>query len=110
MKEVNPSDWKSKAGYDIKITSSSEREQENLENIQKLMAVKGQMTDNPVLTRIVSKKLMELVDLSSEEIKEVIDYEKNKPMMMPQMPESTSPEALQLQQSTQRLKQLAPAI
>jgi len=109
MKEVNPSDWKSKAGYDIKITSSSEREQENLENIQKLMAVKGQMADNPVLTRIVSKKLMELVDLSSEEIKEVIDYEKNKPMM-PQIPEGTPPEALQLQQSTQRLKQLAPAI
>ncbi len=81
-KEVGPSDWKSKKGYTIKITSSAEKEQENLQNIRKLMVVKGNMPDNPVVQRILSKKMMELVDLSAEEIKEVIDYEKNKPPVM----------------------------
>ncbi len=80
-KEVGPSDWKSKAGYTIKITSSAEKEQENIQNIQKLMVVKQNFPDNPVVQRILGKKMMEIVDLSSEEIKEVIDYEKNKPMM-----------------------------
>ena len=98
-KDVKPSDWKSELGYDVEITSSAEREQENMENLQKLMAVKGQMPDNPILQRILSKKLMEIVDLSAEEIKEVIEYEKNKPLT--QMPIQAPPQALQAPQMPQ---------
>ncbi len=81
MKEVGPSDWKSQSGYTVKITSSAEKEQKGIENLQKLQVAKNMMPDNPVLTRIVGKRAIELVDLSSEEIKEVMDYEKNKPIM-----------------------------
>lgn len=88
-KEISPNDWKSEAGYEVKITSSAEQEQENLQTIQKLNAVIAQMPNNPPLLKIYHKKLLDLGGLNADEIREVLDYEKQAlqtpvPSQMPQ--------------------------
>lgn len=96
-KEIGPKDWKSEAGYKVRVLSSAEQEQETLENIQKLNAIKAQMPDNTPLKKIYEKKLLDLAGLSSDEIKEVMDFEEQKknisaqimpsaPKEMPMMP------------------------
>ena len=86
-KKVKASDWKSKAGYKIKVSSSSEQDTETATNFQKLMLVGQKFPDNAALQRVVQKRMIELADLTPDEIKEIMDFEKNKPpMQMTPMP------------------------
>jgi len=75
---VKPSDWKDESGYVCKVVSNSEREQKNVETVQKMQAVSNLFKGNAPLERIMKKKALDLVDLSMEEIKEVMDFEKQK--------------------------------
>lgn len=77
-KEVSPNDWKSQAGYLVKVTSRAERESKTIDDLQKLNAVVAQMPDNEPLKEIYQKKLLELVDLDANQIKDVMDFEKQK--------------------------------
>lgn len=68
-------DWKSDKGYNCRVVSSTEREKESLETIQKLSAVKAQFPNNPVMNKIYGKKVLEFAKLNPDEIKEVLDFE-----------------------------------
>jgi len=74
-KSVGPKDWESKAGYEVKITSSAEQEQETLDTIQKFNAVVAQFPNNVPLKKIYQKKLLDLIKVTPEEQKEVLDFE-----------------------------------
>lgn len=75
---VSPTDWKDEAGYICKVVSSSERNQKNIEEVQKLQAVTGMFPENVPLKRIMKKKALDLIEgLSQEEIDEVLDYDEN---------------------------------
>ncbi len=82
--EVGTKDWISKKGYDITVQSSSEQESEKTRGIQRLVYLKSQFPNNPVLNRIVQRRSLELVDLSHEEMKEIEEYEDK--MMAQPMP------------------------
>jgi len=128
-KKVKRTDWKSTAGYKVKVTSTSEQEAQETEGIQRLIAIKQQFPDNPVLAKTLEKRILEIADLTPEEIKEILAFEEQKltsmltppqtqptaPPMAPQTPSAPQPtqpqpELLKLKGSTQRLKQLATTI
>lgn len=73
---VGPTDWKDESGYICKVVSSSERNQKNIEAVQKLQAVTAMFPNNKPLNTIMKKKALDLIDgLSQEEIDEVLDFD-----------------------------------
>ena len=111
-KEVRASDWKSEMGYKIRISSSSEQDAETTSKLQRMIALKAQFPDNLPLQRIIQKRMIEIVDLTPDEMKEVSDFEKQKmvqPMLTMEQPvrETASPEALSLKSKVSNLRQLA---
>ncbi len=106
-KEVSGKDWKSKAGYKALVQSSSEQEQEKTKGIQKFMFLRQQFPDNPALAKIAQRRMLEMADLTAEEMREIEDYEKKKAEMpqqpaMPQQPEQPqNKEEIQMAQQLQ---------
>jgi hypothetical protein len=74
-KTVLKGDWVSEAGYEPIVQSSSERENDNTKSVQKFMFVLSQFPNNPVLRKIAQKRMLEIVDLSPEELKQVEESE-----------------------------------
>ena len=75
MKKVFKSDWKSDEGYRPIILSSSEREQETVKSIQKFTFLLQQFPNNSALRTIAQKRMLESVDLTPEELKQVEEAE-----------------------------------
>lgn len=93
-KEIKPSDWKSEKGYRVEVKSSSEQEAESTSAVQKWAFIKQQFPDNPVVAKIAARRTLEIVDVTSEELKEIEDFEKQKAQMMqmqPMQPIQTQP-------------------
>ena len=86
-KKLVPTEWRSEAGYSCRVVSSTEREQKNLETVQKMNAVKAQFPVNQALKRIYDKKVLEFGGFNPEEIQEVMDEQEQNPQpMMMQIP------------------------
>ena len=84
FKRVYAGDWKSDIGYKAIVRSSSEQEQEVTKGIQKFMFILSQFPNNPALRKISQKRMLEMVDLTPEELKEVEQAEEQATMMAPQ--------------------------
>lgn len=103
-KDIASSDWKSKYGYRSDIKSSSEQEEEDTKSIQKWMFIKSQFPNNPALTRISQKRMLGIVDLTADEMREVEDAEKQIQDMTQQTQQpQVNP---QVQQMNERMGQL----
>lgn len=89
---VKPKDWYSRAGYTVKVMAASEKEDADMQSLQKLNAVVQSIPGNTPLVGIYQKKLLEFGGLTPDEIKEVTDFEKQKQQVMPGMPGATGPE------------------
>lgn len=85
-KDIRGRDWKSDKGYRVEAHSSSEQEAEKGKGIQRMMFVKQQFPDNPVLAEIMQKRVLELLDLTPEELRNVNEFEKRKIEMMQNQP------------------------
>lgn len=101
---VKPQDWKDEAGYICKVISSSERDQKNIEQVQKMQAVSNMFPENVPLKNILKKRALDLVELSPEEIKEVMDFEQQQEVT-PVTPPVPSPVDLALEKQTQAMAQ-----
>lgn len=107
-KVVYDSDWKSKAGYEPTVASSSEQEADELKSIQKFSVVVAQFPNNMALKKVIQSRELKMLDLNPQELKEIQDEEdrmaleaqnaKNKEMMQEPTPMST--EQPQPQQDT----------
>ncbi len=75
-KTVFPSDWKSKAGYKAYVRSSSEQEEEKTKSVQRFQFLVQQFPQNAALRRIAQRRMLEIADLTPEEIREIADEEK----------------------------------
>jgi hypothetical protein len=102
-KTVLKSDWKSTAGYEPMVRSTSEQEIDNTKSIQKFMFILGQFPNNPALHAIAQKRMLEIVDLTPEELKEVQDAEKQLAQQSLQPLQQTQPSVIQqaMQQTPQ---------
>lgn len=67
------SDWKSEAGYEPVVSSTSEQEANDLKSVQKFMAVVAQFPNNTELRKIAQKRQLELLDFTPDELKRVQD-------------------------------------
>lgn len=76
---VSPADWRSEDGYSCKVMSSAEREQKDMQSIQKLNAIKTEFMGNMAFKKIYDKKLLEFGGLSPDDAKQVMDYEEQNP-------------------------------
>lgn len=70
------SEWKSTVGYKPIINSTSEQEIENTKGIQKFIFILQQFPNNPALRKIAQKRMLEIVDLAPEELRQVEEAEK----------------------------------
>jgi hypothetical protein len=87
-KEVKAKDWKSKAGYKVKVLSTSEQEEEKTIAIQKWTIIKNQYPDNLALQKIANRRIWEILGLTPDEIKEAMAFEEQKmkmPLPQPQL-------------------------
>ena len=75
FKRVYAGDWKSDIGYKGVVRSSSEQEQESIKSIQKFMFILSQFPNNPALRKIAQSRMLESVDLTPEELKQVEEAE-----------------------------------
>lgn len=71
-REIEPSDWQSKEGYNVKVWSQEDRDNENTNSLQKLNVAKVNMPNNQKLSEIFDRKLLEFADLNPDEINEVM--------------------------------------
>jgi hypothetical protein len=112
-KIVYSKDWKSEAGYEPTVRSSSEQEQEQTKTIQKFMFVLSQFPNNPALKKIAQKRELEALDLTPDELKQVEDAEdqiqqqiERQQMMQMQQEQPQPPN--QPQQTNQPIPQVNP--
>jgi len=84
-KKISPRDWFTKSGYTVEIKIKRDKDIEDQNTIQKLNLAKSSMADNPALTRIYNRKLLEFADLSPDDINEVEQFEKQKLIQQPLM-------------------------
>src|SRR5579864_639529 len=80
---VKPGDWKSESGYNVRVVNSAEQEQKNLDTVQKLSAIKQMYPNNVPLARILEEKLLDIANVSPEQKKEVLDFEKQAQQQAP---------------------------
>ena len=82
IREITPNDWRTKSGYQVKIWSQDERDQNNTDTLQKLDAVSINIPGNPKLIEIKQRKLLEFAGLSPDEINQVMEIEQQKQQAM----------------------------
>lgn len=90
-KKVLASDWKSDLGYEPTVESTSEQEQNDIKNLQKWSLVKAQFPDNPAVQKISAKRLLGILDVSPDELKEIEQAEKQKVSGIPAGPSAPTP-------------------
>lgn len=77
-KEISPSDWMTKSGYRCKVWSQDEKDNQDVNTLQKQNAVKTAMPDNPKVTEIYQRKLLEWAGYDPDEINDIMEYEEQK--------------------------------
>ena len=77
-REITPKDWMTKSGYRVKVWSQDEKAAQDTNSLQKLNAVKVNMPDNPKLSEVYQRKLLEFADLTPDEINQIMEFEDKK--------------------------------
>lgn len=77
-REISPKTWHDELGYGIKIWSKDEKASSDGKALEKLNAVKIAMPFNPKVAEIYNRRLLEFAELPPDEVKEVMDYERQK--------------------------------
>ncbi len=112
-KTIYPKDWISTAGYKERVTTKAEKEMEETKGFEKLMVLRKEFPNDPVIQKIVKDRLLETMELTPDEQKSIKDFE-NQQKQIQEIPTSTeagaSLETAGLTKSTNELKELAESI
>lgn len=101
-KRVFAGDWKSEAGYEPMVRSTSEQETETTKSIQKFQFVMSQFPNNVALRKIAQKRELEMLDLTPEELRQIEEAEDQAQQVQPEV----SPDASQIENQLQQLESL----
>jgi len=74
-KLITPASWRTASGYACKVISKKDKSEQDLEQINKLTAVKSFMPNNQTLNTIIKKKLLDIGGLNPDEMKEILAEE-----------------------------------
>jgi hypothetical protein len=95
-REISPKDWLTKSGYNVEVKVKEDKDAEDTATLQKLNVAMTVMPTNVPLNRIYKEKLLNFSNLTTDEQKEVMDFEKQGNMAPPmQTPLSGQPTASQ---------------
>lgn len=84
-REIEPGDWMTESGYSCKVWSQDEKNEQDIQKIEKLNAIRANIPNNPKLDEIYQRKLLEFGDLSPDEIIAIMEFEQEKRQMMTSM-------------------------
>jgi hypothetical protein len=84
-RDVKPSDWRSKAGYSCRVLLKGDRDVDYSNRLQKFRVALTEMPDNVPLREIYQEKMVEFIELTPDEARRVLDFEKQKQNMLSQM-------------------------
>lgn len=73
---IYSSDWKTKLGYKSIVRSSSEQEEEKTKTVQRFIFLLNQFPNNQALRKVAQRRMLEVVDLTPEELREIEDAER----------------------------------
>ena len=81
-REIAPKDYMTKAGYGVKIWSKKEKDEQDVQRLEKLTAVRAMFPGNRALETISQREALEFVDLKPDDINKVMQEqeERNKQM------------------------------
>lgn len=82
-KTITPNSWKSASGYSCKVISKKDKSEQDLEQINKLNAVKAFLPTNQTLSNIIKKKLLDIGGLTPDETKEILAEEEKMVQVIP---------------------------
>jgi hypothetical protein len=74
-KEVTPEMWLTKSGYKVEVQILAEKQEEDINTLQKLNATVQVMPNNMALKRIYNKKILQFAGLTVEELAQVEEFE-----------------------------------
>lgn len=74
-KEVYPSDWKTKNGYEVKVEIEAEQNMADDFDLKKLQYIKNSFMNNATAINIAKRKELELLGWSDEEIESIMAAE-----------------------------------
>lgn len=77
-REIGPSDWMTKSGYNVKVWSQDEKNAKDSQDIEKMNAVSQLIPNNVKLEDIKKRKLLEWLGLKPEDINAIMDMEQQK--------------------------------
>ena len=86
-KEITPKMYLAKSGYIVEVKMKNDKLAEDASVLEKLNATISVMPNNLPLVNIYKTRLLEFTGMSSTEIKEVMDFEKQNVMNTPQVTE-----------------------
>ncbi len=75
-KTLTKGDWFSDKGYEPIVQSTSEHEAEQTKTIQRFMFILSQFPNNTALKKIAQKRMLQITDLTPEELRQVEEGEK----------------------------------
>src|SRR3990167_7718257 len=81
---IGSKDWEDKAGYGVEVIDLSASATQKADSLQKLTYAKSLMPNNQPLNEIVKQKSLEFAELNANEIKDVMEAEKNQVPMFNQ--------------------------
>jgi len=79
QKTISPKQYATKSGYIVEVSLLGEKQEADLDNLQKLDASLRAMPYNTALRRIYNRKLLEFARLSVEQIQQVEEFETQNP-------------------------------
>lgn len=74
-RQISTKDFKSKMGYKVEVQMLKDKQQQDIDTIQKLQAATQIMPQNLPLQKIYKKHLLQFAGLSPDEISQVEEYE-----------------------------------
>jgi len=74
-KTISMKDIKNKGGYKVIVESKAQKEQNQISDLNSLLAIKNEFPNNGKLRKAIQKRALKIVSLNPEEIDEIIEEE-----------------------------------
>lgn len=72
---VDPKEWFARSGYKVQVKFESDKQKEDIEQIEKLNAARAIMPANVPLDSIYKRKIVEFAGLNPDEVAQVMEFE-----------------------------------
>jgi len=82
-RDIGPDDYMTKSGYTVRVWSQEEKTNQDTQELTTLNQIKLSMPDNPVVSEVYSRKLLEFGKFKPEEIDRAMEFERQKLTMQP---------------------------